>query len=115
MVRSLVESVPAALSVTWPVARAVLQHHERWNGSGYPHGLRGEDILLEARILAVADVMEAMLRDPDCTVIGTFSGAMSVAKMGLLICDMIDRGWLKAVITTGALVAPRIGPAAGGS
>jgi len=44
----------------WPVARAVLQHHERWNGSGYPHGIRGEDILLEARILAVADVMEAM-------------------------------------------------------
>ncbi len=44
----------------WPVARTVLQHHERWNGSGYPYGIRGEDILLEARILAVADVMEAM-------------------------------------------------------
>jgi HD-GYP domain-containing protein (c-di-GMP phosphodiesterase class II) len=42
------------------VARAVLQHHERWNGSGYPNGIRGEDILLEARILAVADVIEAM-------------------------------------------------------
>ena len=52
-----------------------------------------------------ADVLEAMLRDPDCAVIGTFSGAMSVAKMGLLICEMIDRGWLQAVITTGALVA----------
>jgi deoxyhypusine synthase len=52
-----------------------------------------------------ADVLEAMLRDQDCTVIGTFSGAMSVAKMGLLICEMIDRGWLKAIITTGALVA----------
>jgi PAS domain S-box-containing protein/putative nucleotidyltransferase with HDIG domain len=48
------------IEFAWPVARAVLQHHERWNGSGYPHGLRGEDILLEARILAVADVMEAM-------------------------------------------------------
>ncbi len=44
----------------WPVARTVLQHHERWDGSGYPYGIRGEDILLEARILAVADVMEAM-------------------------------------------------------
>jgi PAS domain S-box-containing protein/putative nucleotidyltransferase with HDIG domain len=44
----------------WPVARSVLQHHERWNGSGYPHGIAGEDILLDARILAVADVMEAM-------------------------------------------------------
>ena len=38
----------------------ILQHHERLNGSGYPHGLKGEEILLEARILGVADVMEAM-------------------------------------------------------
>jgi len=44
----------------WPVAGIVLQHHERMNGSGYPHGLSGEDILLEARILGVADVVEAM-------------------------------------------------------
>ena len=38
----------------------VLQHHERMNGSGYPQGLKGEDILLKARILAVSDVVEAM-------------------------------------------------------
>jgi HD-GYP domain-containing protein (c-di-GMP phosphodiesterase class II) len=44
----------------WPVAEIVLQHHERMIGSGYPAGLSGEDILLEARILAVADVVEAM-------------------------------------------------------
>jgi PAS domain S-box-containing protein len=44
----------------WPVARIVLQHHERINGSGYPFGLSGEDILLESRILAVADVVEAI-------------------------------------------------------
>ncbi|PKN35046.1 MAG: hypothetical protein CVU61_05090 [Deltaproteobacteria bacterium HGW-Deltaproteobacteria-19] len=44
----------------WPVARAVLQHHERMDGSGYPSGLKGGDILLEARILAVADVVESM-------------------------------------------------------
>jgi len=44
----------------WPVAKIVLQHHERMNGSGYPQGLKGEAILLEARILAVADVIEAM-------------------------------------------------------
>jgi HD-GYP domain-containing protein (c-di-GMP phosphodiesterase class II) len=44
----------------WPVARIVLQHHERIDGSGYPEGVPGEDILLEARILAVADVVEAM-------------------------------------------------------
>jgi PAS domain S-box-containing protein len=44
----------------WPVAEVALQHHERVDGSGYPQGLRGEAILLEARILAVADVVEAM-------------------------------------------------------
>jgi PAS domain S-box-containing protein/putative nucleotidyltransferase with HDIG domain len=44
----------------WPVAKIVLQHHERMDGSGYPQGLKGEKILLEARILAVADVIEAM-------------------------------------------------------
>jgi len=44
----------------WPVAQIVKQHHERYDGSGYPEGLKGEEILLEARILAVADVVEAM-------------------------------------------------------
>ncbi len=44
----------------WPLAEIVLQHHERWDGSGYPLGLRDGEILLEARILAVADVVEAM-------------------------------------------------------
>jgi HD-GYP domain-containing protein (c-di-GMP phosphodiesterase class II) len=44
----------------WPLADFVLQHHERMNGSGYPQGLKGDDILLEARILAIADVVEAM-------------------------------------------------------
>jgi PAS domain S-box-containing protein/putative nucleotidyltransferase with HDIG domain len=44
----------------WPVADIVLQHHERTDGSGYPRGLKGDAILLEARILAVADVVEAM-------------------------------------------------------
>jgi putative two-component system response regulator len=44
----------------WPVAQIVLQHHERMDGSGYPQGLSGEEIILEARILGVADVIEAM-------------------------------------------------------
>jgi HD-GYP domain-containing protein (c-di-GMP phosphodiesterase class II) len=44
----------------WPVADVVLQHHERMNGSGYPNGLTGDNILLESRILAVADVVESM-------------------------------------------------------
>ncbi len=44
----------------WPIAEIILQHHERLDGSGYPEGLEGEDILLEARILAVADVIDAI-------------------------------------------------------
>lgn len=44
----------------WPLAEIVYQHHERMDGSGYPRHLRGEEILIEARILAVADVVEAM-------------------------------------------------------
>jgi len=44
----------------WPVARSVLEHHERLDGSGYPGGLKGMEISQEARILAVADVVEAM-------------------------------------------------------
>jgi putative two-component system response regulator len=43
----------------WPVARMVLQHHERLDGSGYPQGLSGDEIMQQARILAVADVTEA--------------------------------------------------------
>ncbi|MDD5772522.1 MAG: MEDS domain-containing protein [bacterium] len=44
----------------WPIAQIILQHHERENGSGYPGGIKGKDILLEAKIIAVADVVEAM-------------------------------------------------------
>jgi PAS domain S-box-containing protein len=44
----------------WPVAAMAVQHHERQDGSGYPEGLKGDEILPEARILAVADVVEAM-------------------------------------------------------
>lgn len=45
----------------WPIAQTVLQHHERLDGSGYPSGLTGSAILLEARIIGVADVVEAMI------------------------------------------------------
>jgi putative nucleotidyltransferase with HDIG domain len=49
------------LEFPWPVAQTVLQHHERVDGSGYPNQLAGEDIILEARILCVADVVESMI------------------------------------------------------
>jgi PAS domain S-box-containing protein/putative nucleotidyltransferase with HDIG domain len=45
----------------WPIADIVYQHHERMDGSGYPRGLKGRDIMVEARILAVADVVESMV------------------------------------------------------
>jgi len=51
-----------------------------------------------------ADVLEAMVRDPDCGVVVTVTGAMTVAKQSLLLCEMIDRGWADVVVTTGALV-----------
>lgn len=49
-----------SIDFPWPVAEAVRQHHERMDGSGYPRGLKGEQIMLAARILAVADVVESM-------------------------------------------------------
>lgn len=47
----------------WPIAEIVLQHHEREDGSGYPYGLKGEQILPEARVLIVADMLDAMASD----------------------------------------------------
>ncbi len=55
----IVEHVP----FPYPVAQLVLCHHERWDGKGYPLGLRGEDIPLGARVLAVADYFDSMMRD----------------------------------------------------
>lgn len=50
-----------AVSFPWPLAEIVLQHHERLDGSGYPRGLTSDQILVEAKILAVADVVESMI------------------------------------------------------
>lgn len=44
-------------------SKIALQHHEKWNGEGYPFGLKGEDILLEARIISIADVFDALTQD----------------------------------------------------
>lgn len=52
-----------------------------------------------------ADILHAMARDPDVFVVATVSGAMTVAKMGLVLCDMIDHGMVDALVTTGALMA----------
>ena len=93
-------------------------------GDGFSHGLKPlkaldlsransfEQMLVQmsdtafgARNLGEAlEVFTAMLKDPDCYVVGTFSGAMTMAKMGLVLCEMIERGYLDAVVATGALV-----------
>jgi deoxyhypusine synthase len=56
------------------------------------------------RLGEAADVLEAMARDRDCFKVLTLSGAMTIAKQGLVICEMIERGWVQAIVTTGALV-----------
>jgi len=56
------------------------------------------------RLGEAADVLEAMIRDESCFRVITISGAMTIAKQGLLLCEMIDRGWVHAIVTTGALM-----------
>src|SRR3989454_11861857 len=51
-----------------------------------------------------ADVLEAMARDKDCFVVMTLSGAMTVAKMGLVFCDLMESGIVNAIVSTGALI-----------
>lgn len=52
-----------------------------------------------------ADILEKMVREEDCYVVLTLSGAMTIAKMGLVICEMIDRGMVHAIVSTGAMMA----------
>lgn len=60
-----------------------------------------------------ADVLYDMVRDPRCLVVGTFSGAMTVAKQGLVLCDMLDHGMIDVVVSTGALMTHGLVEAAG--
>ncbi len=56
------------------------------------------------RLGEAGDALEAMVRDPDCFRVVTISGAMTIAKQGLVLCEMIERGWVQAVVATGALM-----------
>ena len=62
-----------------------------------------------------ADVLEAMARDPECFVVMTLAGAMTVAKQGLIVADLIERGVVKAIVSTGALMAHGLVEATGRS
>jgi len=65
------------------------------------------------RLGEAADALEAMIRDQDCFRVVTISGAMTIAKQGLVLCEMIDRGWVQAVVATGALMTHGVVEGAG--
>ncbi len=65
------------------------------------------------RLGEAADVLEAMVRDESCFRVVTISGAMTIAKQGLVLCEMIERGWVQAVVTTGALMTHGLSEGAG--
>ncbi len=72
----------------WPIARIVLQHHERMDGSGYPYGLEGDEIMLEAKILGVADVVEAMSYErPHRQALGVDKALTEISKENRLAYD----------------------------
>jgi HD-GYP domain-containing protein (c-di-GMP phosphodiesterase class II) len=72
----------------WPIAHMILQHHERVNGSGYPSGLSQQDILIEARILAVADVIDAMSSDrPYRPALGMDQALLEIIKNKSVLYD----------------------------
>lgn len=92
---ALIKNHPAAgyeilknIDFPWPIAQIVLQHHERINGSGYPHGLKGESIILEAKILAVADVVAAMsFHRPYRAALGTEQALEEIIKNRGILYD----------------------------
>src|SRR5204863_8647397 len=65
----------------------------------------GDTAFTGRQIGDAADVLEAMARDKDCFVVMTLAGALTVGKMGLVFCDLIESGIVKAVVSTGALMA----------
>ena len=67
----------------WPVAEAVWQHHERLNGTGYPRGLKGDQISLEGRILAVADTVEAMASNRPYRVSPGLEAGLAAVEAGM--------------------------------
>ena len=72
----------------WPVARIILEHHERMDGSGYPNGRSNNDILLESRIVAIADVVDAMASHrPYRTALGIDMALREIEKNKGLLYD----------------------------
>lgn len=87
----------------WPVAEAAWQHHERLDGSGYPRGLKGDEIILEARILAVADTIEAMVSHrPYRPALGLEAAVAEIeGKRGTLYDPVVVDAWLQLLRVKG--------------
>src|SRR5579872_170318 len=75
----------------------------------------GQTAFTAREIGDAADVLEAMARDKDCFIVMTLSGAMTVGKMGLVFCDLVESGVVKAIVSTGALMAHGLVEATGRS
>src|SRR6202795_428215 len=75
----------------------------------------GDTAFTGRQIGDAADVFEVMARDKDCFVVMTLSGALTVGKMGLIFCDLIESGVVKAIVSTGALMAHGLVEATGRS
>jgi deoxyhypusine synthase len=75
----------------------------------------GDTAFTGRQIGDAADILEAMARDKDCFVVMTLSGALTVAKMGLVFCDLIESGVVNAIVSTGALMAHGLVEATGHS
>ena len=65
------------------------------------------------RLGEAAEVLEARVRDDECYRVLTISGAMTIAKQGMVLCEMIERGWIHAIVSTGALMTHGLSEAAG--
>jgi PAS domain S-box-containing protein len=88
---------------SWPLAEIVYQHHERMNGTGYPRNLKGHEILIEARIMAVADVVEAMASHrPYRPTMGIEAALKEIKKnKGILYDDAVADACLKLFLEKG--------------
>jgi deoxyhypusine synthase len=75
----------------------------------------GQTAFTARQVGDAADVLEAMARDKDCFVVMTLAGALTVGKMGLIFCDLVDAGVVKAIVSTGALMAHGLVEATGRS
>lgn len=97
-----------AIDFPWPIAEIVLQHHERLDGSGYPQGLKGDQTLIEAKILAVADVVEAMTSHrPYRAGLGVAAALEEISrKRGIAFCEKVVDACVKLFREQGFSLAP---------